>query len=155
MQIIAVSIALMILVFSNTTTAFARNIEEVGALGCVIDKWDEKEIEKGHKLVAYAGRCVEIPDNPAAPKATEICTGSYEYLADGSWKGNGTCIDTYKTGGTKTITFEEGSHLKEFTYQITGGTGDYKGATGGGTYTNDQLTDTMTGGRFKGTMTVP
>ena len=32
------------------------------------DKWDEKEVEKGHKLVDYAGRCVAIPDDPAAPK---------------------------------------------------------------------------------------
>jgi len=31
--------------------------------------------------------------------------------------------------------FEEGSHLKEYSYKITGGTGKYEAASGGGTYT--------------------
>jgi hypothetical protein len=50
-----------------------QTINEAGALACVTDKWDEKEVEKGHKLVDYAGRCVGIPDDPAAPKYTEDC----------------------------------------------------------------------------------
>ena len=57
-------------------------------MACVIDKWDEKEPDKGHKLVDYAGRCVNIPDDPAAPKITEDCVGNYEYMPDGSWKGS-------------------------------------------------------------------
>ena len=48
-----------------------QTINEAGALACVTDKWDEKEVEKGHKLVDYAGRCVVIPDDNAAPKLTE------------------------------------------------------------------------------------
>jgi hypothetical protein len=36
----------------------------------VNDKWDEREPDKGHKLVDYAGRCLNIPDDP--PKATEM-----------------------------------------------------------------------------------
>ena len=47
-------------------------------------KWDEKEVEKGHKVVDYAGRCVKVPDDPAAPKATSDCVGKYEYMPDGS-----------------------------------------------------------------------
>ena len=70
-------------------------------LACVIDKWDEKEPDKGHKLVDYAGRCVNIPDDPAAaPKSTEDCVGKYEYMPDGSWKGTGTCTNTFKGGDT-------------------------------------------------------
>ena len=38
-----------------------ETIEESGAIACVNDKWDEKEIAEGHKLVVYAGRCVKIP----------------------------------------------------------------------------------------------
>jgi hypothetical protein len=121
----------------------------------VNDKWDVKEPEKGHKLVDYAGRCVTVPDDPAAPKQTMECTGNYEYMPDGSWKGSGTCNHTVKGGDKLTETWEEGSHLKEYTYKWTGGTGKYEGASGGGTYTNEELTDTLLGGRYKGTTELP
>ena len=68
-----------------------QTINDVGAIACVNDKWDVKEPEKGHKLVDYAGRCVNIPDDPAAPKSTADCVGKYEYMPDESWKGSGTC----------------------------------------------------------------
>jgi len=134
----------------------AGTLEEAGVLACVIDKWDVKEPEKGHKLVDYAGRCIAFPDDPAAPKVTEACTGKYEYQPDGSWTGRGACTDTYVGGGgTKSVTFEEGSHLKPFTYTVTGGTGKYEGISGSGTYSNDNLTDELTAGRYKGSFTVP
>jgi hypothetical protein len=46
----------------------------------VNDKWDEKEPEKGHKLVDYAGRYVAIPGDPAGLKNTgadsnDVATG--------------------------------------------------------------------------------
>ena len=40
-------------------------------------------------------------------------------------------------------------------YKNTGGTGKYEGASGGGTYTMEELTDTLLGGRFKGTIELP
>ena len=39
--------------------------------------------------------------------------------------------------------WEEGSHLKEYTYKITGGTGKYEGASGGGTYMYENVSDTI------------
>jgi hypothetical protein len=136
-------------------TANAETINEAGALACVNDKWDVKEPEKGHKLVDYAGRYVAIPDDPAAPKNTGDCVGKYEYMPDGSWKGAGTCTVTYKGGDTMNESFEEGSHLKEYIYKYTGGTGKYEGASGGGTYFCEQLTDTLAGGTYKGTIELP
>jgi hypothetical protein len=130
--------------------ANAQTINEAGALACVNDKWDVKEPEKGHKLVDYAGRCVSVPDDTAEPKYTMECVGKYEYMPDGSWKGAGTCTDTFKSGDKKIESWEEGSHLKEYPYKYTGGTGKYEGATGGGTYTMEELTDTLLGGRYKG-----
>ena len=132
-----------------------QTIADVGAIACINDKWDEKEVEKGHKLVDYAGRCVNIPDDTAAPKYTEDCVGKYEYMPDESWKGSGSCTYKYKDGDTVTDTFEEGSQLKEYTYKITGGTGKYKGATGGGTYLYENLTDALAGGRFNGKIELP
>ena len=51
--------------------------------------------------------------------------------------------------------WEEGSALKDYTYKITGGTGKYKGASGGGTYIYENLTDTLSGGSYKGTIELP
>jgi hypothetical protein len=132
-----------------------QTINEAGALACVTDKWDEKEPEKGHKLVDYASRCVSIPDDPAVPKYTMECMGKYEFMPDETWKGSGTCTNTVKGGDTKTESWEEGSHLKEYPYKWTSGTGKYEGASGGGTYTFENLTDTLGGGRYKGQMVLP
>jgi hypothetical protein len=85
-----------------------------------------KKVEKGHKLVDWAGRCVTVPDDAAVPKATAECVGKYEYMPDESWKGTGTCTYTYKGGDTLNDTWQEGSDLKEYTYQNTGGPANSK-----------------------------
>jgi hypothetical protein len=130
-------------------------IDESGAMALVIDKWNESEPNKGHKMVDYAGRCVAIPDDPSASKAACDCVGKYEYMQDGSWKGAGTCTVTFKDGDTLRESWEEGSHLKEYPYKYTGGTGKYESASGEGTYTSENLTDTLQWGRYKGTIKLP
>ena len=92
----AVPVALVVLCGGAANAG--QTINEAGALACVTDKWDVKEPEKGHKLVDYACRCVDIPDDPAAEKFTEDCTGNYEYIPDGSWKASGTCTRSHKGG---------------------------------------------------------
>ena len=143
-------------ILGNGPAKAGQTINEAGALACVTDRWDEKEVEKGHKLIDYAGRCVVIPDDNAAPKLTEDCVGKYEYMPDESYKGSGTCtLKAKDAADTLTDTWEEGSHLKDNPYKYTGGTGKYQGASGGGTYTYDSLTDTLSGGKYKGTMQLP
>lgn len=132
-----------------------QTMEEAGTITCVMDKWDETEKDKGHKVAQAANRCVLIPDDKAAPKVAEDCKGTYEYLPTGSWKATGMCTDKYPSGDTVTLTWEEGSHMKEYSYKKTGGTGKYQGASGGGTYMYENLTDTLVGGRFKGTLVLP
>ena len=61
---------------NNGVATAGETISETGALACVTDKWDEKELEKGHKLVDYASRCIIIPDEAASPKVTESCAAS-------------------------------------------------------------------------------
>lgn len=141
--------------FGASTALAGQTINEVGALACVTDKWDEREIEKGHKLADWVGRCVGVPDDPTAPKYTEDCEVKYEYMPDESWKASGTCTWNFKDGDKVYDTIEEGSHLKESTYKIIGGTGKFAGASGGGTYACDSLSDTLCGGRFKGQMILP
>jgi hypothetical protein len=144
-----------LLILAPSVANAGQTIKDVGAIACVNDKWDVKEPEKGHKLVDYAGRCVNIPDDVAAPKSTADCVGKYEYMPDKSWEGSGTCTETYKGGDKVNLSWEEGSHLKEYTYKNTGGTGKYEGAGGGGTYILEELTDTLLGGKYKGTIELP
>jgi hypothetical protein len=87
-----------LLILGTGAAIAGQTISEVGALACVNDKWDEKELEKGHKLVDYAGRCIRIPDDPAEPKDTADCIGKYEYMPDESWKGSGTCTGAQPNG---------------------------------------------------------
>ena len=143
------------LILGSATAKAAQTINDVGAIACVNDKWEVKEPEKGHKLVDYAGRCINIPDDTTAPKSTADCVGKYEYMPDESWKGSGTCTYTLKGGDKLNMTWEEGSHLKEYTYKNTGGTGTLEGAGGGGTYTLEELTDKLLGGKYKGTIELP
>jgi hypothetical protein len=76
-------------------------------------------------------------------------------MPDESWKATGTCTRTHK-GGDKTYdSWEEGSDLKEYPYKVTGGTGKYQGASGSGTYIYENLTDTLSGGTYKGTIQLP
>ena len=130
-------------------------INEAATMACVNDKWDEKEVDKGHKLVDFAGRCINVPNDPTDPKSAGDCVGKYEYMPDESWKGSGTCTYTFKGGDTLSDSWEEGSHLKEYTYKYTGGTGKYQGASGGGTYMYENITDTLSGGTYKGQLVLP
>ncbi|MBM3544702.1 MAG: hypothetical protein FJX44_09400 [Alphaproteobacteria bacterium] len=61
----------------------------------------------------------------------------------------------FKSGDTLTDSWEEGSHLKEYTYKITGGTGKYENASGEGTYTLEELTETLFGGKYQSTIELP
>ena len=129
--------------------------ESSGVLAQVVDKWNVSEPDKGHKLVDFAGRGVAIPDDPTEPMASLVCVGNYEYMPDGSWKGAGTCTDTFKGGDKTNYTWEEGSHLKEYMCTFAGATGKYQGARGMGTYTSENLTDTLSFGRYKGKLELP
>ena len=76
-------------------------------------------------------------------------------MPDGSYKGSGNSTLKFKEAGdTITDTWEEGPDLEDNPYS-TGGTGKYKGVSGGGTYTYENLTDTLAGGTYKGTMQLP
>jgi hypothetical protein len=149
-------IAVLLLVIASHGAANAgKNLEESGALVCVMDKWDEKEPEKGHKLVDAVMRCGVVPDDTSLEKYAQDCTGKYEYMPDGTWRGAGSCTNSYKSGDKSYETWEEGSRLKEYTYKKTGGTGKYQSASGGGTYMYEGVTDTIFGGRYKGQLVLP
>lgn len=150
-----VAIPAVLCIFGSGAAIAGKTVTEAGALVCVTDKWDEKEPEKGHKLADAVFRCVGVPDDPAEPKYAQDCVGKYEYMPDGSWKSTGSCTTNFKSGDKKYDTWEEGSHLKEYPYKITGGTGKYQGASGGGTYMYENLTDALLGGRIKGKMELP
>jgi hypothetical protein len=150
---VAVSPALLVLGIGVANAG--QTVNEEGVLACVNDKWDEKEVDKGHKLVDYAGRCMTIPSDPAAEKVPLDCVGKYEYMPDGSWKGSGTCIHTYKNGDKLHEAWEEGSQLKAYPYKLSDGTGKHQGVSGDGTYFYEQVTDALSAGTYKGQLVLP
>jgi hypothetical protein len=150
-----ITVPATLFILANGPANAEQTLKDTGTMACVIDKWDEKEPEKGHKLVDAAMRCVLVSDDLAEKAISQDCTGKYEYMPDQSWKGTGTCTDNYPGGDKISLTWEEGSHLKEYTYTKTGGTGKYQGVKGGGTYMYENLTDTLSGGRYKGQLVLP
>src|SRR4029078_5978732 len=78
-QLFVASAALFI--FGTGAANAGQTINEAATMACVNDKWDEKEPEKGHKLVDFAGRCVLVPDAPEATKATAAGVRTEEYVA--------------------------------------------------------------------------
>jgi hypothetical protein len=93
-----VAVPAALLMLGNCVASAGQTINEAGVIVCVNDKWDEKEVEKGHKLVDYAARCVIVPNDPGVEKVAENCVGKYEYMPDESWKGSGTCAYILKGG---------------------------------------------------------
>lgn len=144
-----------LIVLSPAVAAAGQTIDVSGTISCVNDKWDESEKAKGHKIVAYAGRCIIIPTDSAHANYVEDCTGTYEYLPDNTWKGSGACTTDMKGGNTFAATWEEGSALPDYRWAVTGGTGKYKGAKGGGTYKTEELTTSLQGGRKTGKLELP
>ena len=67
---VAVPAALLIL--GNGAANAGKTINEAGAIVCVTDKWDEKEPEKGHKLVDY---CWPMRGHPQRSRRTEVTAG--------------------------------------------------------------------------------
>ena len=124
-----VAIPAVLLALVNTAANAGETIDQAGTIVCVNDKWDEKEPEKGHKLVDLVQRCASVPNDPAQPKFVQDCVGKYECMPDKSWKASGTCTDNIGKE-RRYETWEEGSHLKEYSWKITGGTGKYEGASG-------------------------
>ena len=60
-----VAVPTTLLILGSGVANAGQTIKDVGAMACVNDKWDEKEPEKGHKLVDFAGRCINVPDDAA------------------------------------------------------------------------------------------
>jgi len=155
LRLLLVAFAALPVMMNADAARAAKSEAESGVLVCVTDKWTETEPEKGHKLADGVMRCVVVRDGAEEQKYLQECTAKYESRPDGSWKSNGACTNTYKSGDKSYETYEEGSHLKEYTYTKKGGTGKYENITGGGTYMYEAVTDTLFGGRYKGTIEWP
>jgi hypothetical protein len=70
-QLLVAAVPAALLALGPGAAIASKTMEEAGTLACVTDKWEEKEPEKGHKLIDMAARCVGVPTDSAAPKYTE------------------------------------------------------------------------------------
>jgi len=143
------------LILGSGAAKAGQTINDVGAIACVNDKWNESEPDKGHKLVDYAGRCVNIPDDPAAPKATADCVGKYEYMPDKSWKGSGTCTYTFKGGDKLNDSWRRVRTSRNTRTRIPVERANTKALVAAARTPLRELTDTLLGGKYKGTIQLP
>ena len=97
---LCVAVPAALFIIGNGVAIAGQTVDVAGTIACVTDKRDEKEPDKGHKLVDAVMRCVVIPDDAALPKFVQDCVGKYEYMPDKSWKSAGTCNGDLK-GGTR------------------------------------------------------
>ena len=63
-----VAVLAALFIIGNGVAIAGHTVDVAGIIVCVTDKRDEKEPDKGHKLVNAAMRCVVIPDDAALPK---------------------------------------------------------------------------------------
>ena len=70
-------------------------------------------------------------------------------MPDGSWKGAPEPVRTPLKVEIRDM--RPGRRART----LTGGTGTYQGAGGGGTYMDEGLTDTLFGGKYKGKLELP
>ena len=95
-----------------------------------------------------------IQNDAAAEKATQDCVGKYEYMPTAAGRAMALALITIKVArSTKAATRDRTS--MEYTWKYTGGTGKSEGASGGGTYFYESLTDTLAGGTYKGKLVLP
>ena len=109
---------------------------------------DAKEPDKGHKLVDYAGRCVTIPDDPAAtPMATDDCVGNYEYslMGAGTARGPATSLLKVETSCTRAVRRVRTSRNIRSRSPVAPANTNAPAAAA---RTLDNLTDTLGGGRY-------
>jgi len=83
----SVAVPVTLIVLGGGVVYAGQTINDVGAIACVNDKWDVKEPEKGHKLVDYAGRCINVPDDAAhpSPRRTAPVSTSTCLMEKGQW----------------------------------------------------------------------
>ena len=113
-----------------------QRIEEAG-MDIVVRDYQVSELEKGHVVIITNEKGVTITDDPSNPfHMTSVdCTGMVEEFSDGTYKGNGYCINTDREGDKIVFRWTFSSDMAGSRYEVAGGTGKFEGAKGEGTAT--------------------
>ena len=148
--------AALLLVAAGAANAGER-IEESGHEAFATIVWDELELDEGHSLAWWRGDGVGFDDDPTSPAhlVTADCAGTYEFMPDETYTVTGFCTYTTRDGDKYYLKWWESPGMEEGRYEYTGGTGKFAGITGGGTYTGEELTDTLSTSQFEGVMELP
>lgn len=148
--------AALLLVVAGAANAGER-IEGSGHEGWYTTLVSELEFGEGHSAMLWRGEGVQFGDDPSQPAGlmTGDCVAIFEFMPDETYKGNGFCTYTDLDGDKTFFTFWEGSDMEEGRTKYFGGTGKFAGVTGGGTYTGEELTDTLSMYTYKDVMELP
>lgn len=148
------AIAAALLLGAAEAANAGERIEESGHEAFATIVWDELELDEGHSFAWWRGEGVGFDDDPTSPAYlnTGDCAATYEFMPDDTYKASGFCTYTDRDGDKWFVKWWEGSDMEEGRYEYTGGTGKYAGVTGGGTYTGEELTDTLSTFTYEGVM---
>lgn len=151
------TVAAALLLAAAGTANAGEGIESSGYEAFRTNVWDVLELDEGHSLAWWRGEGVYFDDDPSAVDhmSTGECAGTYEFMPDESYTVTGFCTYTDRDGDKHFVKWWEGSDMEEGRYEYIGGTGKYAGATGGGTYVGEELTDTLSAFTTKGVMELP
>ena len=140
------------LILGDGAANAGQTIDKVGAIACVTDKWTETELEQGHKLAENSvQRCALLPTDPSAEKATHELRGKVmSTCLTAAGRAVGPAPTPIRAATKYPKLGRRGLSCKEYIFKFTGGTGKFEGASGGGAYFYESLTDTLAGWRLQG-----
>jgi hypothetical protein len=140
-----------------TNVAAGERIESSGydiLTGTIVDTTD---LGEGHSLLLYKGASVLVTDNKNDPfnLTAGYCTGSLEFLPDGTMNASGYCTRKDKDGDVHSLSWKQGPGEEKGVWELTSGTGKWAGAKGSGWYQQVMAEGEMSASQFGGHLELP
>jgi len=138
----------------STLFAFGQPMAAERTSGMIANKTPPPQITKykdGHSVMRVSNVGIVLTDNPKQPMngAKSACAGLFTVAADGkSSAGQGSCGYVDKAGDIFWLSWQ--GTLAGGNWRYHGGTGKFRGLTGGGTYTPVASGDGVSATKFEG-----
>ena len=150
-----VAVPAALFVIGNGVAIAGQTVGVAGTIACVTDKRDEKEPEQGTQA---RRRCAAMRRHPRRCRLTEVRSRLRRqvrvHARTRAGRAPGPALATLKGGTGYTIPGRKVRTSKNTRTNIPVAL-KVRGASGGGTYMYESLTDTLTGGTYKGQLVLP
>lgn len=147
---------ILLIAVAGTAQAGER-VEQSGHEAFATDVWEMLQLGEGHSVALWRGRGVAYADDPESPLhlAAVDCAGSFEFMPDGTSKESGHCTYTTVDGDKLFDRWWQSPGMESARYEWIGGTGKWAGATGGGSYSVTQLSESLLSVSYRGAVERP